>query len=102
MYRNSLNVKILLMFSLYFPSKSSLLSAILGELSHTAGVVKVRGELTYTSQQPWIFPGTIRSNILFGKPLNPLKYSRVLKACALKRVRAPCFFLVLGCMLSHD
>lgn len=77
---------------LVFPSKSSLLSAILGELSHTAGVVKVRGELTYTSQQPWIFPGTIRSNILFGKPLNPLKYSRVLKACALKRVRAPCVF----------
>uniref|UniRef100_H3DQA7 ATP binding cassette subfamily C member 4 (PEL blood group) n=1 Tax=Tetraodon nigroviridis TaxID=99883 RepID=H3DQA7_TETNG len=65
--------------------KSSLLSAILGELSRAAGVVKVKGELTYTSQQPWIFPGTIRSNILFGKPLNPLKYSRVLKACALKR-----------------
>ncbi|XP_056895808.1 ATP-binding cassette sub-family C member 4-like isoform X2 [Takifugu flavidus] len=65
--------------------KSSLLSAILGELSQAAGAVKVKGELTYTSQQPWIFPGTIRSNILFGKPLNPLIYSRVLKACALKR-----------------
>lgn len=69
--------------------QSSLLSAILGELSHEGGVVKVRGELTYTSQQPWILPGTIRSNILFGKALNPQKYERVLQACALKRVRVP-------------
>lgn len=67
--------------------QSSLLSAILGELSQGGGVVKVKGELTYTSQQPWIFPGTIRSNILFGKALNPQKYDRVLRACALKRVR---------------
>ncbi|KAE8299274.1 Multidrug resistance-associated protein 4 [Larimichthys crocea] len=65
--------------------KSSLLSAILGELSQESGVVKVKGELTYASQQPWILPGTIRSNILFGKELNPQKYDRVLKACALKR-----------------
>ncbi|KAM6934339.1 ATP-binding cassette sub-family C member 4-like [Xenentodon cancila] len=65
--------------------KSSLLSAILGELSQESGVVKVKGELTYTSQQPWILPGTIRSNILFGKELNPKKYDRVLRACALQR-----------------
>ncbi|XP_042282221.1 ATP-binding cassette sub-family C member 4-like isoform X2 [Thunnus maccoyii] len=65
--------------------KSSLLSAILGELSQESGVVKVKGELIYTSQQPWILPGTIRSNILFGKELNPQKYDRVLRACALKR-----------------
>ncbi|KAM3608366.1 uncharacterized protein V6R79_023940 [Siganus canaliculatus] len=65
--------------------KSSLLSAILGELSQERGLVKVRGELTYTSQQPWILSGTIRSNILFGKALNPQKYDRVLRACALKR-----------------
>ncbi|KAM9344115.1 LOW QUALITY PROTEIN: ATP-binding cassette sub-family C member 4-like [Pholidichthys leucotaenia] len=65
--------------------KSSLLNAILGELSHEKGVVKVKGELTYTSQQPWILPGTIRSNILFGKELNNKKYDRVLRACALKR-----------------
>uniref|UniRef100_A0A7N8YIK0 Multidrug resistance-associated protein 4 n=1 Tax=Mastacembelus armatus TaxID=205130 RepID=A0A7N8YIK0_9TELE len=65
--------------------KSSLLSAILGELSRESGVVKVKGELSYISQKPWIFPGTIRSNILFGKELNPQRYDRVLRACALKR-----------------
>ncbi|XP_016524099.1 multidrug resistance-associated protein 4 isoform X5 [Poecilia formosa] len=65
--------------------KSSLLNAILGELSQETGVVKVKGEVTYTSQQPWILPGTIRSNILFGNEFNPKKYDRVLRACALKR-----------------
>uniref|UniRef100_A0A671RXU6 Multidrug resistance-associated protein 4 n=1 Tax=Sinocyclocheilus anshuiensis TaxID=1608454 RepID=A0A671RXU6_9TELE len=66
--------------------KSSLLSTVLGELPAEKGVVKVKGELTYASQQPWVFPGTIRSNILFGKELQPQRYeSSVLRACALKR-----------------
>ncbi|XP_071321048.1 ATP-binding cassette sub-family C member 4-like isoform X2 [Trachinotus anak] len=65
--------------------KSSLLSAILGELPHDTGTVEVKGQLTYASQQPWVFPGTIRSNILFGRELNPQKYERVLRACALKK-----------------
>uniref|UniRef100_A0A8D3C694 Cystic fibrosis transmembrane conductance regulator n=1 Tax=Scophthalmus maximus TaxID=52904 RepID=A0A8D3C694_SCOMX len=65
--------------------KSSLLSSILGELPVDTGVLRVGGRLTYAAQQPWVFHGTIRSNVLFGKELNPQKYERVLKACALKR-----------------
>ncbi|KAM9766343.1 ATP-binding cassette sub-family C member 4-like [Menidia menidia] len=65
--------------------KSSLLSAILGELPHETGQLRVRGRLTYASQQPWVFPGTIRSNILFGRELKTKQYERVLRACALKR-----------------
>uniref|UniRef100_A0A3Q4I1K4 Multidrug resistance-associated protein 4 n=1 Tax=Neolamprologus brichardi TaxID=32507 RepID=A0A3Q4I1K4_NEOBR len=65
--------------------KSSLLSAILGELPYDTGTLKVRGQISYAAQQPWVFPGTIRSNILFGKQLNPKKYERVLRACALKK-----------------
>ncbi|KAF3706362.1 Multidrug resistance-associated protein 4 [Channa argus] len=65
--------------------KSSLLSSILGELPNEKGVLKVKGQLTYAAQQPWVYPGTIRSNILFGKELNPQKYERVIRACALKR-----------------
>ncbi|XP_077957966.1 ATP-binding cassette sub-family C member 4-like isoform X1 [Gasterosteus aculeatus] len=65
--------------------KSSLLSTILGELPSDKGVLEVKGQLTYAAQQPWLFPGTIRSNILFGKELDPKKYERVIKACALKR-----------------
>lgn len=66
--------------------QSSLLSAILGELPYDTGTLKIKGQLTYASQQPWVFPGTIRSNILFGRELNPKKYERVLRVCALKKV----------------
>uniref|UniRef100_A0A8C1LBQ9 Cystic fibrosis transmembrane conductance regulator n=1 Tax=Cyprinus carpio TaxID=7962 RepID=A0A8C1LBQ9_CYPCA len=65
--------------------QSSLLSTVLEELPAEKGVIKVKGELTYASQQPWVFPGTIRSNILFGKELQPQRYESVLRACALKR-----------------
>ncbi|XP_068575379.1 ATP-binding cassette sub-family C member 4 [Cebidichthys violaceus] len=65
--------------------KSSLLSTILGELPNEKGVLRVKGQLTYAAQQPWVFPGTIRSNILFGKELNRQMYERVIRACALKR-----------------
>ncbi|XP_039649300.1 multidrug resistance-associated protein 4-like isoform X2 [Perca fluviatilis] len=65
--------------------KSSLLSTILRELPHEKGVLTVKGQLTYAAQQPWVFPGTIRSNILFGKELDAQKYERVIRACALKR-----------------
>uniref|UniRef100_A0AAY4E1J1 Multidrug resistance-associated protein 4 n=1 Tax=Denticeps clupeoides TaxID=299321 RepID=A0AAY4E1J1_9TELE len=65
--------------------KSSLLSSILGELPKDKGVMKISGELAYAAQQPWVFPGTIRSNILFGKDIQPQRYERVVKACALKR-----------------
>uniref|UniRef100_A0AAX7VVL3 Cystic fibrosis transmembrane conductance regulator n=1 Tax=Astatotilapia calliptera TaxID=8154 RepID=A0AAX7VVL3_ASTCA len=69
----------------YMSLASSLLSSILGELPAEKGVLRVKGQLTYAAQQPWVFPGTIRSNILFGKELNPQKYERVIRACALKR-----------------
>ncbi|XP_070787041.1 ATP-binding cassette sub-family C member 4-like [Enoplosus armatus] len=65
--------------------KSSLLCAVLGELPHDTGAMKAKGQLTYAAQQPWVFPGTIRSNILFGRELDAQKYERVLRACALKR-----------------
>ncbi|XP_034461847.1 multidrug resistance-associated protein 4-like isoform X1 [Hippoglossus hippoglossus] len=65
--------------------KSSLLSAILRELPRYTGTLQVKGQLTYVSQQPWVFAGTIRSNILFGGELNPQKYERVIRACALKK-----------------
>ncbi|XP_056411570.1 ATP-binding cassette sub-family C member 4 isoform X4 [Hyla sarda] len=65
--------------------KSSLLSAVLGELPKDKGFVDIRGRIAYVSQQPWVFSGTVRSNILFGKEYNQEKYERVLRACALKK-----------------
>ena len=33
---------------------------------------------------PWLFPGTIRENILFGLPYNEDKYLKTVKACELE------------------
>ncbi|KAG0288899.1 hypothetical protein BGZ98_004071, partial [Dissophora globulifera] len=41
--------------------------------------------MSYSAQSPWIFAGTIKSNILFGSPYNPERYSQVIKACELTR-----------------
>nr|XP_056718111.1 ATP-binding cassette sub-family C member 4 [Euleptes europaea] len=65
--------------------KSSVLSAILGELATSKGFIDARGKIAYVSQQPWVFSGTVRDNILFGKAYEKEKYEKVLRACALKK-----------------
>ncbi|KAJ0978937.1 hypothetical protein J5N97_014411 [Dioscorea zingiberensis] len=65
--------------------KSSLLHSILGEIPKTSGLVEVFGSIAYVSQTFWIQSGTIRDNILFGKPMDKTKYQMVIKACALDK-----------------
>ena len=64
--------------------KSSLLSALLGEMKRTRGVVNVFGKVAYVPQQAWIQNTTLQGNITFGKRLNQELYDRVVEACALK------------------
>ncbi|XP_029164697.1 probable multidrug resistance-associated protein lethal(2)03659 [Nylanderia fulva] len=63
--------------------KSSLLSAILGEITLTEGQIKVNGNISYASQEAWVFGATVRQNILFGQPYERQRYQKVVKACAL-------------------
>uniref|UniRef100_A0A8C3AE20 ATP-binding cassette, sub-family C (CFTR/MRP), member 3 n=1 Tax=Cyclopterus lumpus TaxID=8103 RepID=A0A8C3AE20_CYCLU len=63
--------------------KSSLISALLGEVEKLEGEVSTRGSVAYVPQQAWIQNATLRDNILFGKPYNEPKYCCVLEACAL-------------------
>ncbi|XP_016967737.1 probable multidrug resistance-associated protein lethal(2)03659 [Drosophila biarmipes] len=65
--------------------KSSLIQAILGELTAECGQIKVNGSVSYSSQEPWLFAGTVRQNILFGQPLDQQRYQEVVKKCALER-----------------
>ncbi|GMR61820.1 hypothetical protein PMAYCL1PPCAC_32015 [Pristionchus mayeri] len=65
--------------------KSSVLSALLGEMTKKSGKVAVNGEVAYIPQQPWIQNLTLRDNVLFGKPLDPELYEKVLHACALQQ-----------------
>ncbi|XP_035260765.1 canalicular multispecific organic anion transporter 2 isoform X2 [Anguilla anguilla] len=63
--------------------KSSLLSALLGEMEKLEGEISIRGSVAYVPQQAWIQNATLRDNILFGNPYNEQKYRCVLDACAL-------------------
>jgi ATP-binding cassette subfamily C (CFTR/MRP) protein 4 len=65
--------------------KSSLIQAILGELPIESGNIDVKGDISYASQEPWLFSGTIRQNILFGQPMDKARYKKVIKKCALER-----------------
>ncbi|XP_015211606.1 ATP-binding cassette sub-family C member 3 isoform X2 [Lepisosteus oculatus] len=63
--------------------KTSLISALLGEMEKLEGEISVRGSVAYVPQQAWIQNATLRNNILFGLPYNEQKYRSVLEACAL-------------------
>ncbi|KAB5563885.1 hypothetical protein DKX38_003939 [Salix brachista] len=65
--------------------KSSLLYAILGEIPKLSEIVCVMGSIAYVSQTSWIQSGTVRDNILYGKPMDQAKYEKAIKACALDK-----------------
>lgn len=62
--------------------KTTLLKTILKEHKFDGNLI-VNGRISYASQEPWIFPGTIRQNIIFGQQFEPNRYKRVLDICAL-------------------
>ncbi|XP_053438093.1 ATP-binding cassette sub-family C member 11 isoform X2 [Nycticebus coucang] len=65
--------------------KSSLLSAILGEMHLIEGSVGVHGTLAYVPQQAWIIRGSVRDNILMGSQYDKARYLQVLRCCSLTR-----------------
>ncbi|CAI5486528.1 unnamed protein product [Closterium sp. Naga37s-1] len=64
--------------------KSSLVSALLGEMPMVAGDSPpiIRGLVAYVS---WIFNATLRDNILFGLPYDKQRYERAVQVSALER-----------------
>jgi ABC-type multidrug transport system fused ATPase/permease subunit len=84
--------------------KSLLLAAILGEVDLLSGYIQVpksTGQpfdskataadwviptaIAFISQTPWIENATIKDNILFGLPFDPIRYEKVVEACALSQ-----------------
>ncbi len=74
--------------------QSSLLQCILGELRPTDGSVEVCGQLSYASQESWVYSNTLRENILFGQPFRRQWYESVLEACSLDKVKTLCVLCV--------
>ncbi|OAQ25700.1 P-loop containing nucleoside triphosphate hydrolase protein [Linnemannia elongata AG-77] len=74
--------------------KSSFCMAILEEMPLVSGSMNIAHHqdnrrrplsMSYSAQSPWIFAGSIRSNILFGAAFNQERYDKVIKACELTR-----------------
>ncbi|XP_056675893.1 ATP-binding cassette sub-family C member 5 isoform X3 [Monodelphis domestica] len=64
--------------------KTSLISAILGQMTLLEGSIAVNGTFAYVAQQAWILNATLRDNILFGKEFDEERYNAVLNGCCLR------------------
>ncbi|KAI9535316.1 hypothetical protein NQZ68_002870 [Dissostichus eleginoides] len=63
--------------------KSSLMSALLGEMHTTKGFINIQGSLAFVPQQAWIQNATLKDNILFGSQHDKTRFQEVIQACAL-------------------
>ena len=56
----------------------------MGEIPTSSGFIEINGLVSYAPQDPWMFSGSVRQNIIFGQPFNEDRYMRVLEVCALE------------------
>lgn len=63
--------------------KTSFLQLLLRELPLDVGSLNINGAISYASQEPFVFPGSVRQNILFGQEYKRERYDAVVKTCAL-------------------
>ncbi|CAH1793470.1 unnamed protein product [Owenia fusiformis] len=64
--------------------KSSLISALLGDMEVMKGSISLRGSVAYVPQQAWIQFNTLKNNIIFGAPLDDERYEDIIKETTLK------------------
>ncbi|EXX63324.1 P-loop containing nucleoside triphosphate hydrolase protein [Rhizophagus irregularis DAOM 181602=DAOM 197198] len=65
--------------------KSSVLSAILGQIRKDNGICKIRGSISYVPHDAWLLNSTLKDNILFGNDYDDKRYQDAVHICALNR-----------------
>ncbi|XP_057662641.1 probable multidrug resistance-associated protein lethal(2)03659 [Diorhabda carinulata] len=63
--------------------KSSIFKVIIGLHHLSEGYCKLGGSISFAAQEPWLFPSTIKNNILFGEKYDKGRYEEILKICGL-------------------
>ncbi|GBN46101.1 Multidrug resistance-associated protein 1, partial [Araneus ventricosus] len=64
--------------------KSSLLSALLGELYNRSGSVDLKGSIAYVPQVTWVLNRSLKNNILLVKHMVEEKYNKIVDLCCLR------------------
>ena len=62
--------------------KSSLVSALLGEMEKASGRVRVGGRVAYAAQQAWIVNATVQGNVTFGRPFDQERWEQAVEVGA--------------------
>ena len=60
-----------------------MLETLLGELPVHSGKILIQGQMGYASQDPWVFDGTVKQNILFGNKFDEKRYDDTIKLCCM-------------------
>jgi ABC-type multidrug transport system fused ATPase/permease subunit len=63
--------------------KTTLLLSILGETYLESGTVTRPKDVAYASQSAWLQNESIQANIVFGSPMEKLRYHQIIEACCL-------------------
>lgn len=86
LHKINLNIKpgeLVIIIGLVGSGKSSLLSALIGDMKIVSGRVEISPSVAYVPQEPWIMLGTVRENIVLGSRVNEEHYWEVVRMCGL-------------------
>ena len=65
--------------------KTTLLHALLGQVPFSSGQTSVAcSQISFCPQNPWLFTGTVRQNVVYGAIFDSMWYHEVIDACCLK------------------
>ena len=64
--------------------KSTFLAACMNELRKVHGFLEIKGKIAYVKQDPFVIPGSVKDNILFGNEYDESKFEQAISICMLE------------------